>query len=806
MLTLHFWRWDGQRTVLAALLLAIGIFPVSVAHAGEAEVSASLNELETWLATSDHGPAWNQYLQTETLRAQLAATDGADADKVRTILARYKSDVAGLDRRRFVAVRAAMADWLVQLSLPSADDLSAAAVAAKGQFVAPSDDDIAQSHQQAVRALGELERFLNRNRARAAGWKTYLKWDDVTGALASDKPDLDALKFAADQLANDHAGLEKQRFLAARRALRQVVDRRRVLLNTAGARKTYEKYATDVAAMLKEYDSQASHYESVEIARRLGFMQRLGQGDQLIAAVRHHYAHPNLVAYINSDIATAGMETEIDEPTEVRDTIQGAYVVANGHTTGAVRATLVPDPARAVFELAMTGVTEAKAVAHARSVRVFSTSTTQLNATKRVYFSPDGLTSDPADASASSSNRFTGVSAPRQFVEKLAWKQAHKKKSSAEAEASRKAARKLRGRVDEQAAEQLSDANESYLTQFRNPLLRREAFPERFDVYTDGDAVRIKMLQATAEQLAAPSPPAAPVPDADMAVRLHESVINNFAAAFLGGVTMVSEGAPEEVVAALKRRAADVQIAKQGEGLGQFQQKRLDKVNQRRKAEGKPPLKEQTVDDDDWFAITFAQRDPVSVEFRNGTVKFTIRGVRFLGPQQVEPTSAKDTSDDFSISAAYTIAKDQYGGLTLTMADPKKDLNVIWSPVERGVKNVGLGNVGVKAKLQKRFGKLLLGENNENAVIEIFPLELPGNWAKLGELKYTVAESKGGWMSIALDRKSKEKQAAKPARPVAVIESIDDTVPKFVPPVAIESSTPVARVDITPRGGHISGN
>ncbi|MFP6692657.1 MAG: hypothetical protein VB875_06555 [Pirellulales bacterium] len=754
MLTVHLLRRDRRRIVVfAAVLWAFVLSPISMLQGEEAELNPTLDELESRLAGSNPEAGWNQLLKTETLHEQLAAA----------------------------------ADWLVMLSLPAADELSAAVEAAKNKFAASSKKDVAQSQRKAIAALAELERFLNRHRKRAEGWKAYLKWAELTRELDGEKPNLDTLKFVVDQLSIDHDGLEKQQFLAVRRAIRRLIDQSLVLLNTDGARKTYEKYVADIAELLKSYGPESSHYDAIEIGRRLGFMQRLGQADQLIAAVRSRYAHPNLIAHINSDVATAGMKNEIDEPTTHRGTILGTYIVAKGHTTGSVQATLVPDPQRAVFELTMNGETKAKSVGYARSVRVFSDSTTQLNATKRIYFTRDGLSSDPADASAQSSSKFTGVSAQRQFVERLAWKQAKKKKGSAEAEASHKASKKLQVRVDEQAAKQLSEANDNYLAKFRHPLQRLEAFPELFDVHTDGDAVRIKMLQATAEQLASPTPPEAPVEDTDMAVRLHESVVNNFAAVMLGGVTMVSEGAPEEVIAALKRRGDKVKIAKKGAGIEQFQLDRLEKVKQRRKAEGKSAPKARP-DDDDWFAITFAQRDPLSVEFRDGKVKFTIRGIRFLGPQQ---SDAKVTSRQ-SIFAEYSIKKDQYGGLRLVLEDAEKDWGVIQTGVERGGR-LRPGDQGVTSKLRARFRTLFVGEENENTIVEIFPFKLPGNWAKLGEFKYSVAESKGGWLSIAMDRKSKEKQAAKPTRPVAAIQRLEQAVPEFIRPKEVDAGTPVAR-------------
>ena len=59
-------------------------------------------------------------------------------------------------------------------------------------------------------------------------------------------------------------------------------------------------------------------------------------------------------------------------------------------------------------------------------------------------------------------------------------------------------------------------------------------------------------------------------------------------------------------------------------------------------------------------------------------------------------------------------------------------------------------------------GSILEGKNGENKVVDVFPLELPGKWSRLGELAYTVAKSEGGWLTLGWNQ-SVVKQASLPA-------------------------------------------
>ena len=750
----------------AGVLLTVLSLPAAAGEAVDQDPSArqvqtTLNDLQRWLSRSRHAEGWNNYLQTASLETELAKGNAADPAEVEEILARYRSEAAGLDRPRFSSVRRALTAWSQQLDVAQATDLTSAAQQAKSHFAGPLEEDVQAAQSLLLGSADALEAYLARSRRHGPGWKTYLDWNRLRAELRKTDPDLAKLNATRQKLAADHGGLEKNQFRSVRHALKRYLDVQLIARNPEGAQSQFETKIEDLATLLKSYGTRATHRDALEVARRLDFLQRLGQSPGLVRRVRSELSHPNLTAYVTADLIQAGADSEISEPITINQDILGTYVSGQGNTTGRLLIALVPDPQRAAFDLNMNGVTQAKTTGRNRGVTVFTESTTQLRATKRLTFDPTGLTAGPTDTWASTSTRINGLATRRgnRLVERIAWNQVYQRKGSSEREAARHARGKLRQRIDQDADERLADANSRYQLEFRFPLLRRDAFPSVFDVSTTDQQVQLTLLEAAADQLGAPAAPAPAPAGSDMAVRAHESLINNFAAVFLGGVTLASENIPDYVVQQLEtlipREGGRLEIAKENEDMLKFLNKRRDKVKQRREKEGRALPVEPTKSEDDWWAITLADSNPVTVEFREGHVKFIIRGTRFLGPQNDDARNRAR----MNIWGDYTVEKDQHGGLLLTLQK--------WDVTPTAVEETGKGGgqaPALREKLRKRMSEILEGPDGVNKIVEVFPLELPGKFGeRTGELAYTVAQAADGWITVAWDRVDKSRRTDKQA-------------------------------------------
>jgi hypothetical protein len=297
--------------------------------------------------------------------------------------------------------------------------------------------------------------------------------------------------------------------------------------------------------------------------------------------------------------------------------------------------------------------------------------------------------------------------------------------------------------MDKEGEALVANANAKYQTKFRAPLLRKDAFPELFHVQSNDQLVQILMHEAAADQLGAPSAVTPPPPGSDIAVRLHESFVNNMAAHLLGGKVASSN--------------ASQQGGESTNFLEKFKKQRQDKLRERRRLEGReePPAAAATDPENSTEAawqMRFAKRNPLTVEFREQTLKFVVRGIEFSGLDD------QQYKRPMSMWAKYKVEMDKYGGLRLTLLDQGVDP----TSVEKGQRFVA-ADAPLRSKLRVRWKETLEGKNGENKVIEVFPFEFPDpRFKKVGPLAYRRMDLEGGWLTVALDRvvRPEEKQAA----------------------------------------------
>ena len=710
--------------------------PSSVAAEADAPreaVTASIDQLQRWLGASRYGGRWNEYLKTDQLLRELAKGNAADNASLQIVLDRYQSDASGLEKPRFVAVREALAAYLASRRILPVDSLATAAGKADQDFTPPSSARVAAAEAQTAAAARRLNRFLAQNSDREKNWKTFLRWPALEDQLKSEDTDTAALAQVLQRFSADEPGLEKSQFVAVRRNLRVWIDRALAEKKTAAVAKKIKAFSRELAMSLQDYGADASHWDAMRVAARVNFLERFDVAPELTASVRHHYSHPNLSAYISSDLISSAMDRVIDESIAIRESIMGVSIVGEGQTKGKLQIELLPDEQRAALGLKMTGVTESQTVGSKRSVRVYADSTTSLAATKEVHFGADGFSTRPAEAQASTQTRVTGLSTRRgnRFVERLAWRKVAKTKGQAQRQSSQRAAMRLEDRMDEEGDKLLTGANEKYAEKFRGPLLRKDAFPNLFEVNSSDQQIRLLMHEASADQLAAPIPATSPPAGSDLAFHVHESFVNNMAAHLLGG----------------KRISSDDAAKQEGEGpnfLERFQAQREKKVNERRAAEGKPPLakKKPTKKEEAPWQMRFAKRNPFSVEFREGTIRFVVRGIEFSGlDDQVYDRP-------MSMWAHYRVEQDGNGGLRLTLLD----LGVDPTSVERGQRFVA-ADAPLRSKLRVRWKETLEGVDGENKVIEVFPFELPdAQFKQVGPLAYESLGLAEGWLTLGLQR------------------------------------------------------
>jgi hypothetical protein len=690
----------GTKTCLVSAALAVSIaLCAQYARAEDSSESAraALASLERWLGSGANGQRWAKYLDLPTLHAQLDKGNTADPSAIDAIQKQLSSGAPGLELAPFARLRDAIRTWSEELAIARAPGLPEAAAGAEASFRPVSDVDVQAAKAELQASAAKLDRFLKASGANGAAWKEFLRWKTLQEHLASPAPDAEVLKTVHQQFASDHNGLEMPVFADVGAALERYI-------NGLSARKEDLKsqYATQIKGLadeLKQYDTLPNGEVAFSLGSRLGWMENMRQAMPLVRAIRTRYSHPNAHVRLSSRLVAAGIERPVDEVAPVRDLILGTSISGTGHTTGKIAVRLVPTTDKATMDTVLQGTVRTRTVGYNGPATVHSVGTTEISGNKRIVMDEKGLASYPAQATAKTKTEFRSIAAGRKgtgIVQKIATRKAYQLKGESEKIAADHAAARVRTRVESEAAHGLSQAHWNYVNKMRNPLLRRSAFPPLLRFSTQADALFLTALQANRYQIAAPNNPPSVAVESDLAAQVHESAINNLAAALLSGVTIKEEDA--------QKQAVDL----------------LGKLPEQLKSEG---------DRDPW-SITFARLRPVTVKFADNGVQITIRGQRF--------TSGERDFQAMNVTADYKIERD---GERFRLV--RKDELQIEPPNFVKGRTLSGRQVALKTLLEKRFGKIFEREIKSEGLV------LPGRWREAGRLDPKQLQATDGWLVAA---------------------------------------------------------
>jgi hypothetical protein len=592
----------------------------------------------------------------------------------------------------------------LQSSPANAEDaqLSTLLKAAGSQYQPIQPAEVANTKARLLESLAALDAYLASS-SEAAGWKNYLKWNQLSAQLAHGvQPDASQLRDVLKQYRDKYPGLELPWFTNVRYWLNAYANGVAAL-----ASPDVKQYQAQLETIGRALDAsqRGQPVASKDLGRAVGALQRTGQARGLVAALRRRFSRPNVLVCASARLVTTGIARPVDDTRPLQDTIMGTYITGTGHTLGQVTGQLLSDPHHAAMATTMTGTASSTTVGYNGPVVIYASAQTGLWAQKMLYFDALGLHTQPAAANAMSSSCVTGVGTNRggligRIIEKAAWKRIPEKKPLSDRISSEHARAKLATQMDLQADTLIDRANRLYGARLRNPLLRQEAFPRQLDISSDPTGLRITATQSSDEHLGAPGPPPQLAKQGEIYVQLHESFVNNLAADMLGGRTLTREEVEQGAI----------------DTFGSLP----------------PSMKQDQEEDSAPWAIEFAGEDPVTMAFDNDEAVITIRGQHYK--------SGGRTFQAMTVSARYKLVSTPNG----MRADRQGELSVYPPAVGPG-KAMGVREKVVEKMLRKRFNKIF-----EPQVV-FHGLKLPGNFAKLGSLVAHNFKADGGWLLVAWD-------------------------------------------------------
>jgi hypothetical protein len=683
--------------IMAAMSITFLLPNTCGAQSGAAAaVQQALSELDAWLGAGPNGDLWRSYLKTDLLRSQIAAGPAAQPNLVAHVWSRFASSAPGLDHKRFARVSQALDTWVAELTQLRADDLPQAAVAARQRFITSDWRDVSRAQRTAQTAGGRLNRFLSTGGVRGAAWKRFLRWDELQSTLGSGvETDYALLDDIRGRLRSGQEGLELRPFADLADALQLYVETSRLARDPA-ARSMFEAALQTVELELSQPVRQWSGEQAEAVGAALGQIESLGQVPDLVHAIRRHYSHPNLLVQISDELLAAGIGRPVRDVSPVREVILGTNIRGTGHTFGALNVRLAPSADRAVIETVFTGTTFSKTVGVNGPATIYADGNTQFQAVKRLFLDAEGFKTTPAVATAQTRSRIRGLAVRGgHLIRKIADRRVQQNKPESERIGSRRAERRLSLRLDQEANARLAESHGDFVGRFRAPLIRRGQFPDLFQFSTTADFLRLTALNASHHQLGAPTRP----PELDgghtLAVRLHESTVNNLAAINLPGRTFTGDQ--------LRDLAIDL----------------LGKVPERMEDDDPRP-----------WSITFAQQRPITLVVDDQRATLVIRGSEYTSNE--EPYSA------LNITVHYTFEPTGNGLRAVRQGEIE-----IYPPGYKPGQRLSNRLIAIRRVIRRKLERVFEPEIVREGLV------LPGDWEKVGKLPLTRFVVDDGWLLMA---------------------------------------------------------
>lgn len=407
-------------------------------------------------------------------------------------------------------------------------------------------DSLEAAKGRLLEAMAVLEARLSRNGNAAAGaWKRYLRWSDLKAEIESDKPSRSKLLEIGDLFRKNHPGLEMQVFRNLREAINDYAWTRYF---SAGSRaKTlYERRLREIKEVIVELQAGQDDGKIGELGIWVADLENANQCPKLVSLIHSVFSRSNFQLQISESFARRILASQpTTDVRPVRETILGVLQCGSASTTATVSVNFIPSNHLATFQVCIAGKTISNQVGYKDigllgSIQICSQGNTDLIAQSNVYFDGNHISHSGVSASANTQTQIKGVSTPP-LIRGIVLNQINKQKSQGEAIGANLAKQKFGTNVSQKLITAVGKANQAISERYNTPTARLDFRPRGTAVSTTDDTLRIFSLVGSDSQLGVLNS-AAMEYGQDVALQIHESVINNALEHLLAGKTLTNDG------------------------------------------------------------------------------------------------------------------------------------------------------------------------------------------------------------------------------------------------------------------------
>lgn len=567
-----------------------------------------------------------------------------------------------------------------------------------------------QARSNALEAIGSVERYITAHATdeNRQAWLQFLDWDRLRESLSAEDASVGTiaretidLRF---RLIGTSVGLELPAFADLRDSLESVIaailfrdpDKAIALLSRQ------LQTLSDRTAKLNEAPTSN---DVATISTLLSVIASSGQATGTLETFRSTFSRPNIAVRIRESLVRQVVRRDVNQVTPVSECILGTRIVGSANLTGIVDASLVPSTHSAKLLITLNGNVVSNNTGYNGPVRLRTAGFGEVFLSRLTDISDSGITMDTVDVEASLHNEVRRIEHNLALVRKIARRRVAKDKPKAD----RIALGRFRNRLSQQFTEQ-TDQGGSFKLRLLDkvrPMLKRLSLQEPTHRWSSTeDVLTIDTTFRLPDQITTVVPrPEIDEADYEVAMQIHESVINNAFSPILSGRTM-NESEIDRLMESAGRPRAEEKNATQDEA---------------------PPA-----NDDPPFEIDFARLQPVVFAARGQTIRVGVRGERFA-------QGRRELKRALEITAIYRPQKTDDGEIRLIR---DKEIEVDFP----GKRPLTISQAGIKPTIKRKFDDvfpetLLTREFKvpENAVI-----------ATLRDRVFvpTFVDANDGWVSV----------------------------------------------------------
>lgn len=288
--------------------------------------------------------------------------------------------------------------------------------------------------------------------------------------------------------------------------------------------------------LLPEWKANGLRTKQIETIRIIGFLEAINQAEDLVAAFKRTYWRNNAVISVSESLINRFATRPVENSQPVNEKILDNQVYGVAKTKGQVKIDFVPNALQAHLSLHLTGNLESNNYTQKGPVTVYADSQAPIEARRSIYLNGGGWYQKSPYGAVNLASFFKGTSCGN-LIDRIAQKQFELQREGATAIAARRAQQRLLTQFNNETGEALANGRTQAQTG-RDNSIAFKPFRPTFYVLTSEHFLQAYANRYGNSQLTAfAQPPAMTVPS-DLALQVHESLLNNYLEDELSGITI----------------------------------------------------------------------------------------------------------------------------------------------------------------------------------------------------------------------------------------------------------------------------